>query len=61
MQKKYNIIFSKATERFSVLSADKKISEALEIDEKGPIIKLQRWTYTGIEKIEYTVKFSSWR
>ena len=57
LQKKYNIIFSKATERFSVLSADKKISEALEIDEKGPIIKLQRWTYTGIEKIEYTVSF----
>ena len=57
LQKKYNIIFSKATERFSVLSADKKISEALEIDEKSPIIKLQRWTYTGIEKIEYTVSF----
>lgn len=57
LQKKYNIIFSKATERFSVLSADKKISEALEIDEKSPIIKLQRWTYTGIEKIEYTISF----
>ncbi|GAA6324620.1 GntR family transcriptional regulator [Fusobacterium ulcerans] len=57
LQKKYNIIFSKATERFLVLSADKKISEALEIDEKSPIIKLQRWTYTGIEKIEYTVSF----
>ena len=57
LQKKYNIIFSKATERFSVLSADKKISEVLEIDEKSPIIKLQRWTYTGIEKIEYTVSF----
>ena len=57
LQKKYNIIFSKATERFSVLNADKKISEALEIDEKSPIIKLQRWTYTGIEKIEYTVSF----
>ena len=57
LQKKYNIIFSKATERFSVLSADKKISEALEIDEKSPIIKLQRWTYAGIEKIEYTVSF----
>ena len=57
LQKKYNIIFSKATERFSVLSADKKIYESLEIDEKSPIIKLQRWTYTGIEKIEYTVSF----
>lgn len=57
LHKKYKIAFSKATERFSVLSADKKISDILEIEEKSPIIKLQRWTYTGIEKIEYTISF----
>ena len=57
LQNKYNITFTKAIERFSTLSADKKISKALSILENSPIIKLQRWTYIGMEIIEYTVSF----
>ena len=38
-----------------MLSADKKTSEILNISEGSPLIKLQRWTYTGIEIVEYTV------
>ncbi len=56
-QNKYNIVFSKAIERFSTLIADKKISKALSISEGSPIIKLQRWTYTGMEIVEYTVSY----
>lgn len=55
LQKKYGIVFTKATERFSVISADDKIAEILSIPEKSPLIKLQRWTYTGMEIVEYTV------
>lgn len=57
MRSKYNINFSKAIERFSALSTDKKISAILSIPENSPLIKLQRWTYTGIEIIEYTISF----
>lgn len=57
LQNKYGITFTKATERFSVLSADKKISEILFIQENSPLIKLQRWTYVGMEIIEYTVSY----
>lgn len=55
LQSKYNINFTKAIERFSVQSADKKVSKILLIAEESPLIKLQRWTYTGIEIIEYTM------
>lgn len=55
LQNRYNINFTKATERFSVLLADKKIAEILTIPEGSPIIRLQRWTYAGMEIIEYTV------
>lgn len=55
LQNKYNIVFTKALERFSVFRADKKMSEVLSISENSPLIKLQRWTYTGMEIIEYTV------
>lgn len=57
LQSKYNINFTKATERFSVLLADKTIANVLMISEGSPIIKLQRWTYVGMEIIEYTVSF----
>lgn len=57
LQSKYNISFTKATERFSVLLADKTIANILMISEGSPIIKLQRWTYVGMEIIEYTVSF----
>lgn len=57
LQSKYNISFTKATERFSVLLADKTIANVLMISEGSPIIKLQRWTYVGMEIIEYTVSF----
>lgn len=57
LQNEYKITFTKATERFSVLSADKKISEVLLIPEGSPLIKLQRWTYAGMEIIEYTVSY----
>lgn len=57
LQSKYNISFTKATERFSVLLADKTIANVLMILEGSPIIKLQRWTYVGMEIIEYTVSF----
>lgn len=57
LQNRYNISFTKATERFSVLLADKSIANILMIDEGSPIIKLQRWTYVGMEIIEYTVSF----
>lgn len=57
LQNKYNIIFTKAMERFSVHSADKKLSEILLIPEKSPLMKLQRRTYVGMEIIEYTVSY----
>ena len=55
LESRYNLVFTKALERFSVLSADSKTAEILKISENSPLIKLQRWTYTGIEIIEYTV------
>ena len=55
LQNRYNISFTKATERFSVLLADEKIAEILTIPQGSPIIRLQRWTYVGMEIIEYTV------
>lgn len=55
LQNRYNISFTKATERFSVLLADEKIAEILTISQGSPIIRLQRWTYAGMEIIEYTV------
>lgn len=55
LQNRYNISFTKATERFSVLLADEKIAEILTIPQGSPIIRLQRWTYAGMEIIEYTV------
>ncbi|WP_300359435.1 GntR family transcriptional regulator [Fusobacterium sp.] len=55
LENRYKLIFSKALERFSVLSADQKTAEILNIPKGSPLIKLQRWTYTGIEIVEYTV------
>ena len=55
LESRYKLVFTKALERFSVLSADTKTAEILKIPENSPLIKLQRWTYTGIEIIEYTV------
>lgn len=55
LESRYKLVFTKALERFSVLSADSKTAEILKIPENSPLIKLQRWTYTGIEIIEYTV------
>lgn len=55
LQSRYKLSFTKALERFSVLSADKKTADVLNISENSPLIKLQRWTYTGIEIVEYTV------
>ncbi len=55
LQNRYNINFTKATERFSVLLAGEKIAEILTIPQGSPIIRLQRWTYAGMEIIEYTV------
>ena len=55
LQNRYNISFTKAIERFSVLLADENIAEILTIPQGSPIIRLQRWTYAGMEIIEYTV------
>lgn len=55
LQSRYKMIFTKATERFSVDIADKKVADVLSILEGTAVIKLQRWTYTGIEIIEYTI------
>ena len=55
LQNRYSISFTKATERFSVLLADENIAEILTIPQGSPIIRLQRWTYAGMEIIEYTV------
>lgn len=55
LQGRYKMIFTKATERFSVGISDKKVADILSIVEGTPVIKLQRWTYTGIEIIEYTI------
>ena len=38
-----------------MLLADEKIAEILTIPQGSPIIRLQRWTYAGMEIIEYTV------
>ncbi len=55
LQGRYKMIFTKATERFSVGISDKKVADMLSIVEGTPVIKLQRWTYIGIEIIEYTI------
>lgn len=55
LQGRYKMIFTKATERFLLGISDKKVADILSIAEGTPIIKLQRWTYTGIEIIEYTI------
>ena len=55
LQSRYKMIFTKAIERFSVEISDKKVADILSIAEKTPVIRLQRWTYTGIEIIEYTI------
>jgi len=55
LQSRYKMIFTKAIERFSLEISDKKVADVLSIVEGTPVIKLQRWTYTGIEIIEYTI------
>ena len=55
IQSKYKINFNKVLERFSVFKADKNIADILQVNKNSPLIKLQRWTYSGMEIIEYTV------
>lgn len=55
LQSRYKMLFTKAIERFSLEISDKKVADVLSIVEGTPVIKLQRWTYTGIEIIEYTI------
>lgn len=55
LQGRYGLTFTKATERFSVKTANAKVAEVLKVNVGTPIIKLQRWTSVGIEVIEYTV------
>lgn len=55
LQNKYKLTFTKALERISVNISDSDVSEILSIPSNTPIINLQRWTYTGIEIIEYTL------
>lgn len=57
LQSRYKMVFTKATERFSVGVPDKKIAASLLIPLETPIIKLQRWTYVGLEIIEYTISY----
>lgn len=55
LQNRYKMVFTKAIERFTVGVSDSKVSTALLIPQGTPIIKLQRWTYVGLEIIEYTI------
>lgn len=55
LQSRYRLTFTKAIERFSVGVSDTHVSDMLSISYGTPIINLQRWTYTGIEIIEYTI------
>lgn len=55
LQSRYRLTFTKAIERFSVGISDTHVSDMLSISCGIPIINLQRWTYTGIEIIEYTI------
>ena len=55
LQSRYRLTFTKAIERFSVGVSDAHVSDMLSISCGTPIINLQRWTYTGIEIIEYTI------
>ena len=55
IQSRYKINFNKVLERFSVFKADKNIADILQVNKNSPLIKLQRWTYSGMEIIEYTV------
>lgn len=55
LQSRYRLTFTKAIERFSVGVSDTHVSDMLSISCGTPIINLQRWTYTGIEIIEYTI------
>ncbi len=55
LQSRYKMVFTKATERFSVGISDKKVSASLLIPQNTPVINLQRWTYVGLEIIEYTI------
>lgn len=55
LQSRYKLVFTKAIEKFSVGVSNSKISNTLLISQGTPIIQLQRWTYAGIEIIEYTI------
>lgn len=55
LQSRYNIIFSKAIERFSLEKGDLKICRKLSVEKGTPFIKLERWTYSGLDIIEYTI------
>ncbi len=55
IQSRYKINFNKVLERFSVLKADESVASILQVNRNSPLIKLQRWTYSGMEIIEYTI------
>ena len=55
IQSRYKINFNKVFERFSVLKADESVASILQVNKNSPLIKLQRWTYSGMEIIEYTI------
>ena len=55
IQSRYKINFNKVFERFSVLKADESVASILQVNRNSPLIKLQRWTYSGMEIIEYTI------
>lgn len=55
IESRYKINFNKVFERFSVLKADESVASILQVNRNSPLIKLQRWTYSGMEIIEYTI------
>lgn len=57
LEERYGITFTKALERFSVTLSDESISKVLGIDKNEALMKVQRWTYTGLEVIEYTISY----
>lgn len=57
LQNDYGISFTKAIERFSVLVADQEMAKILGVNIGSPLLKLQRWTYMGMEIVEYTISF----
>ncbi|MBS4206896.1 GntR family transcriptional regulator [Bacillus sp. FJAT-50079] len=57
-RERYNVMITKANERFKAVSTDKIAAEMLNIGEGEPSLFIERMTYENEEIIEYTATFA---